>query len=312
MLEGDMDIHAGEETVLMIGVTGEVYPIEYSKFSESYHITGEPFVHELPYAPTVLNKNTGIRVSLLECAETCVSFATGTVRAMCLDRRIKVFTRWDSENYFSGRSGDWIVARSPDDFYIVTANVFDKIYALDFTGTDIARHPDARRVLKKDIPVSVKFAVADGILKTPEGFVPYEKGDALLTDTAGSWPVKRVQFEATYVTELGTQAGKDGQYHKHPIPAWGLRIEEAFAVELLEQGGVLHGCAGDWLLQYGPGNYGVVESGIFEKTYSFMPVTPYLNNERMVYGTKNRQRQSLTMRLKEAKDRIFVGEFEVN
>jgi uncharacterized protein YfaP (DUF2135 family) len=29
------------------------------------------------------------------------------------------------------------------------------------------------------------------------------------------------------------------------------------------------------------------------------------------YGTVNEKKQSVTMRLKEAKDRIFVGEFEV-
>jgi phosphoglycolate phosphatase len=268
MLEGDMDIQADEDTVLMIGILGEVYPIEQRKFMESYQVTAEAFTPDLHYAPTALNKNTGTRLSLLDFAETCLSLSTGTVSAMRLHRRVKVFTRWDSENYFSGNPGDWIVARSPDDFYVVTADVFGKIYALDYTGVDVARQAGAQRVLKNDTPVAVIFAESDGILETPEGAVRYAKGDALLTDEAGSWPVRRALFDETYEPLAGTQAGKDGPYCKRDIPVWGLRIEETFAVELSGQQGVLQGCAGDWLLQYGPDNYGVVAASIFEKTYS--------------------------------------------
>jgi PGDYG protein len=38
-------------------------------------------------------------------------------------------------------------------------------------------------------------------------------------------------------------------------------------VQVGEQRDPLRGEAGDWLLQYGPGDYGVVASSVFEKTY---------------------------------------------
>jgi phosphoglycolate phosphatase len=131
MLEGDVDIVTDEETVLMIGVKGEVYPMELGKFIETYNLTGERFAPTVPYPPTVLNKNTGMRLSLLEFADTCVGTGEGTVRAVRLEERVKIFTRWDVENYLRGEPGDWLVARAPDDLYVVMADVFDELYSLD-------------------------------------------------------------------------------------------------------------------------------------------------------------------------------------
>ncbi|MDR1511114.1 MAG: DHH family phosphoesterase, partial [Synergistaceae bacterium] len=71
MLEGDIDIDADEDTILMIGLGGEVYPTTLEKFIGSYTLIGERFDSEFPYPPAVLNKNTGERLSLTEHAETC-------------------------------------------------------------------------------------------------------------------------------------------------------------------------------------------------------------------------------------------------
>jgi phosphoglycolate phosphatase len=138
MLEGDMDTVVDEETVLMIGVKGEVYPIELEKFIETYTLTGERFDPDLSYNPTVLNKNTGTRISLLEFANVCVGIDESTVSAARLESRVKVFTRWDAENYLRGDPGDWLVSRSPDDLYVIGDDVFDKLYIRDCTGENLS------------------------------------------------------------------------------------------------------------------------------------------------------------------------------
>ena len=38
------------------------------------------------------------------------------------------------EIHLCGEPGDWLVARSHDDIYIVTADVFEKLYIRDCTG----------------------------------------------------------------------------------------------------------------------------------------------------------------------------------
>jgi hypothetical protein len=268
MLEGDMDIAADEDTILMIGLKGEVYPMEFSKFIETYNLTGERFSAVLPYPPTVLDKNTGLRVSLLEFADACVSSGEGTVLAARLESRVNVFTRWDDENYVQGVPGDWIAARSPDDLYIVTADVFDELYVRDYTGENLSCREDALSAVKKDSLVSVTFAAAAGTLDTREGPVAYREGDALLTGFQGeSWPVALEYFRETYTPAPGTKPGSAGEYRKNSLVVRALRLDEPFAVELSGQKGVLRGERGDWLLQYAPGEYGVVAGKIFEKTY---------------------------------------------
>ena len=268
MLEGDMDVQADADTILMIGILGEVYHMERAVFERNYRPLEGPYAPDFSYAPTVLNKNTGKRVSLLEHARACISTGTGTVKALQLDERVKVFTRWDPDDYFTGNPGDWLVARSPEDLYIVTAAVFPQIYARDLTGEDISRHPEARRVTKRDIPVQVVFAATAGVMQTREGKVGYEEGDALLTGEQGeSWPVSHLFFDARYLPDPGVISGQAGQYRPVAVPVWALHMQEAFTVALPAEKGVLQGKAGDWLVQHTPGEYGVVDGEIFSLRY---------------------------------------------
>ena len=109
--------------------------MELTKFNESYNMVGEQFVMDVSYPPTVLNRNTGKRMSLLEYAEACVSLDESTVLATRLKDHVKVFTHWDVSSYHRGDPGDWLVARSPDDLYVVTADVFEKLYIRDRAKT---------------------------------------------------------------------------------------------------------------------------------------------------------------------------------
>ncbi|MDL2216106.1 DHH family phosphoesterase [Desulfovibrio sp. OttesenSCG-928-M14] len=270
MLEGDMDVQADENTVLMIGIMGEAYLMNRDTFSMKYRVVDEAYepAQSLFYEPTALNKNTGKRIPLLEHARTCISTGTDTVKAQRLDERVKVFTRWDQDNYFSGNPGDWIVASSPEDLYIVTGAVFDQIYALDLTGEDVSSLPGARLVVKQDIPVRVVFADKAGTLDTLEGKVNYERGDALMTGLEGeNWPVSRDSFDRRYVPEAAVEQGQNGTYRPVAEPVWAAQIHEAFTVILSDEKGSLLGRAGDWLVQYGVGEYGIVDREIFTSRY---------------------------------------------
>jgi phosphoglycolate phosphatase len=275
MLDGDMDITVDGETVLMIGLSGEVHPMEFEKFIETYNLTGERFSGVLPYPPAALDKSTGLRVSLPEFADTCVNYEEEMILAARLESRVKVFTYQNGENYVQGVPGDWIVARhSPDDLSIIAADVFPRLYARDYTNENLSAWKGSIRAVKKSVLVAVTFAAEPGILYTSKGPAPYRKGDALLTGTLGdAWPMSLEQFREAYEPAPGTPPGAAGKYSKSNLSVRALRINEPFSTAISAYSKkVLWGEQGDWLLQYEPDEYGVVIYGVvsgeaFDKTY---------------------------------------------
>ncbi len=140
----------------------------------------------------------------------------------------------------------------------------------DCTGMDVRVQPGSRRAVKKPLPVLVRFAREAGTLQTLEGPVPYAAGDALLTGTAGErWPVTRERFLRDYVPESPAKGG-DGHYIKRPAPVWALCMSEAFSIRLEGSNALLRGLTGDWLVQYGAGEYGIVRADIFAESYETM------------------------------------------
>ena len=133
MLEGDITLAVGPDTHLMIGLRGEVYPISRAAFNAAYRPLNEPLQLDLAYTPTVLDKGTGIRLPLDSVARPCLCLGGGGAHALPLEQGVKVFTRWDPDNYFKGEKGDWLVWREtdPGDIYVVTAELFPLLYAED-------------------------------------------------------------------------------------------------------------------------------------------------------------------------------------
>lgn len=131
-LEGDVDTIADDAMYLMIGIKGEVYPIMKDRFEASYDVSGFPYTAQLEYIPAILNRFTGERREIWHYAMTCIPKDEKLVRAKPLDKATKVFTGWDTEKYFSGVAGDWLVANegSYDDCYIVRGDIFSESYAL--------------------------------------------------------------------------------------------------------------------------------------------------------------------------------------
>ena len=135
-LEGDVDTLADENIYLMIGLKGEIYPIQKATFETNYHRLSASYLPprfspEAEYTNTVLNRTTGERQEdLHRYAKACAPREHKLVRAKALERDAKVFTKWDPEKYFSGVTGDWLVANegSYEDCYIVRQDIFAESY----------------------------------------------------------------------------------------------------------------------------------------------------------------------------------------
>ncbi len=120
----------------------------------------------------------------------------------------------------------------------------------------------------KDEVVSVDFAALPGTLQSAVGVNRYATGDALLTCSTGDrWCVSRDRFDAKYQPEAPTPPGEPGRYRNHPIPVLARRMSVAFTVERSTGGDLLRGNAGDWLVQYAPGDHGIVTAARFDSVY---------------------------------------------
>jgi PGDYG protein len=141
---------------------------------------------------------------------------------------------------------------------------------LQLQAPDLATDPQARPAVK-DETVRVEFATGAGELLSAVGPNRYAAGDALITgSTADRWCVSRQRFDAKYDPLPPTPRGAAGLYRNRPVTVLAKRMESAFSIARAAGGDVLKGQAGDWLLQYAPGDYGVVERTRFEQVYKLL------------------------------------------
>lgn len=130
------------------------------------------------------------------------------------------------------------------------------------------RRDDAARAYVKDEVVRVMFAREAGEITSLEGPNRYAVGDALITATGGErWSVSRERFDAKYMAEGATVAGEDGAYRARPQPVLAKQMHEAFSLARSAGGDVLTGEPGDWVLQYAPGDYGLIAAARFARVY---------------------------------------------
>jgi hypothetical protein len=132
---------------------------------------------------------------------------------------------------------------------------------------DLFRDPSISLYVKDEM-VDVVFAVSNGELVSREGPNRYQIGDALITGSTGDrWSVSRDRFDKRYLAVAPTLAGADGRYRNRPATVLAKQMDQVFSVARSAGGDVLTGDAGDWLLQYSPGDFGVVEKARFERVY---------------------------------------------
>ncbi|VDY06298.1 conserved protein of unknown function [Thiomonas sp. Bio17B3] len=134
-------------------------------------------------------------------------------------------------------------------------------------NVDLRTDPQAAAYIKHET-VQVQFAVDSGELISREGPNRYAAGDAIITGATGDrWSVSRARFEARYQALAPTFMGQNGAYINQPIPVLARQMPTPFRMTRSAGGDLLRGNPGDWLLQYAPGDYGVVEQGRFAQVY---------------------------------------------
>ena len=138
---------------------------------------------------------------------------------------------------------------------------------LELDGIDLTRDPLAARFVKRET-VAVEFAARDGLLMSEVGPNHYRAGDALVTGSTGDrWCVSRARFDAKYEPLPGVAAGAAGPYRNRPAVVLARQMHEPFAIARSAGGDRLRGAAGDWVMQYAPGDFGVVERTRFARVY---------------------------------------------
>ena len=158
-------------------------------------------------------------------------------------------------------------AAQPDAVAVRTGQTCRMEYLQHFDNPDLAADADARWVVKDEV-VRVQFAAAAGELQSAVGVNRYAPGDALIAGTTGDrWCVSRARFDAKYRPEGSVRAGDGGIYRNRPVPILAKQIDRAFSVARCVGGDLLRGEAGDWLVQYAPGDFGIVARTRFAAVY---------------------------------------------
>ena len=129
-LEGDLDILASDNVYIMIGIQGEVYPIERSVFEASYDTTDAAITLIAEYIPRVYLSASEQNFEILERAAGCVAQSHVSVLATPTEKPTKVFTKWHDAGYFAGQPGDYLVLKEsdPSDVYLVRSDIFNQLY----------------------------------------------------------------------------------------------------------------------------------------------------------------------------------------
>ncbi|PJI50220.1 MAG: hypothetical protein CTR55_05075 [Pseudomonas sp.] len=139
---------------------------------------------------------------------------------------------------------------------------------IELSQLDLTTDSAAQRVVK-DETVTVEFATAAGELISLEGPNRYAVGDAIISGATGErWVVSRERFDPKYRPAEATLAhGEPGAYRNIPSPVLARRMDEPFTLLRSAGSDRLTGAAGDWVMQYAPGDYGVVKAERFAKVY---------------------------------------------
>lgn len=137
----------------------------------------------------------------------------------------------------------------------------------ELRNVDLRKDPLAARYVK-DETVQVVLATDAGQLISREGANRYAAGDALITGATGDrWSVSRDRFDAKYEAVAPLKHGANGAYRNRPMAVLARRMDVPFCIARSAGGDLLQGKAGDWLLQYAPGDFGIVDATRFEAVY---------------------------------------------
>ena len=138
-------------------------------------------------------------------------------------------------------------------------------------STAVSRHPDRVLARKRPAEVQAQFASRATTVQSQEGLVHARPTDAILTGAdGGQWVVPREHFAEKYRAVPPTVEGVDGRYVSLPYSVMAVLMSGEFEVLLADGISHLHGRAGDWLVDYGDGSFGIVSEDIFRTTYEIV------------------------------------------
>lgn len=128
--EGDVYITAEKDIYLMIGLQGEVYPLEKDVFEKKYTAVDKPFTGEFDYEPSVMNFSDNKPYEIIPYAKQCISGMGPGIYAKQITKPLKLFTKWDYETYMYGVAGDYMCYTADDmeDAYLVKKEIFEATY----------------------------------------------------------------------------------------------------------------------------------------------------------------------------------------
>ncbi len=131
-LEADERVEASEDIYLKFGVFGEVYPMQKDIFEQAYLRTEQAPMFQPKYRPMVIEEETSETKELLPLAKGCIPKPSAPIYAVQLKNAVKLYTRWDVENYMYGKAGDYLAVRQDDplDVYIIKNDIFQVTYEL--------------------------------------------------------------------------------------------------------------------------------------------------------------------------------------
>ena len=129
-LEGDVVITAGEDIYIMIGTSGEAYPIDKSQFEQKYRPIEDKYSGEFEYTPTVINIEENRSYNLMPYAAACKPLSSSVILARPAEKYTKVFTKWDYNGYMTAKEGDMISCPVNDmqDIYVIRREIFETSY----------------------------------------------------------------------------------------------------------------------------------------------------------------------------------------
>lgn len=127
---------------------------------------------------------------------------------------------------------------------------------------------NAIRVQKTE-RVTVYFATQTGTLHSREGPNNYDVHDAIVQSASGDkWAVNRTRFVDKYAALAPLTMGENGTYDAKPKVILAKLMQADFSLSRKAGGDLLSGKAGDWVLQYDVGDFGVCEQVRFAQAYT--------------------------------------------
>ena len=130
-MDGDRELEIRRNTVIVVGVTGEIYATSQERFETNYEPSTKTYKYPGDYAPTIRNHSDGYHgISLLPLLSTATYVGAGNIYARELKKRTKVFTKWNPDCYCLGRPGDYIAVSEDDlsNVYVIEKELFFKTY----------------------------------------------------------------------------------------------------------------------------------------------------------------------------------------